>query len=231
MKKTILIAEDNVAILTGLTDFLTHEGFDVVTATDGESALKLYEEGHPDLLILDIMMPGISGWDVCKEIRKKDSSLKIIMLTAKGEETDKVVGLEMGADDYLVKPFSLKELLARIRAVLRRAADNTEQSAEIMSFGDVSINPNTLQGTKSGEQFDVSLREIQLLQYFCANEGVALDRYKILDKIWGVKYGGTTRTLDQHVSKLRHKIEDDPQNPRYIVTVHRVGYRFIADPS
>ncbi|MCA9393971.1 MAG: response regulator transcription factor [Candidatus Omnitrophica bacterium] len=231
MKKTILIAEDNVAILTGLTDFLTHEGFEVVTATDGESALKLYEEEHPDLLILDIMMPGISGWDVCKEIRKRDNSLKIIMLTAKGEETDKVVGLEMGADDYLVKPFSLKELLARIRAVLRRAADNTEQSAEIMSFGDVSINPNTLQGTKSGEQFDVSPREIQLLQYFCANEGMALDRYRILDKIWGVKYGGTTRTLDQHVSKLRHKIEDDPQNPRYIVTVHRVGYRFTAEPS
>ena len=231
MKKTILIAEDNVAILTGLTDFLTHEGFEVVTATDVESALKLYEEEHPDLLILDIMMPGISGWDVCKEIRKRDNSLKIIMLTAKGEETDKVVGLEMGADDYLVKPFSLKELLARIRAVLRRAADNTEQSAEIMSFGDVSINPNTLQGTKSGEQFDVSPREIQLLQYFCANEGMALDRYRILDKIWGVKYGGTTRTLDQHVSKLRHKIEDDPQNPRYIVTVHRVGYRFTAEPS
>lgn len=231
MKKTILIAEDNPAILTGLTDFLSHEGFEVVTATDGESALKLYEDGRPDLLILDIMMPGISGWDVCKEIRKKDNSLKIIMLTAKGEETDKVVGLEMGADDYLVKPFSLKELLARIRAVLRRAADNNEQSAEVLSFGDVTINPNTLQGTKGDQPFDVSPREIQLMQYFCANQGVALDRYKILDKIWGVKYGGTTRTLDQHVSKLRQKIEDDPQNPHYIVTVHRVGYRFVAEPS
>ncbi len=231
MKKTILIAEDNVAILTGLTDFLTHEGFDVITATDGESALRLYGENRPDLLILDIMMPGVSGWDVCKEIRKKDSALKIIMLTAKGEETDKVVGLEMGADDYLVKPFSLKELLARIRAVLRRAADTDEQPAEHIRFGDVQINPNTLQGTKAGAEFDVSPREIQLLQYFMAHQGMALDRYKILDKIWGVKYGGTTRTLDQHVSKLRQKIEDDPQNPRYIVTVHRVGYRFVADAA
>ena len=231
MKKTILIAEDNVAILTGLTDFLTHEGFEVMTATNGEDSLKLYEEHHPDLLILDIMMPGISGWDVCKEIRKKDSALKIIMLTAKGEETDKVVGLEMGADDYLVKPFSLKELLARIRAVLRRAADATDQPLEKIRFGDVQINPNTLQGTKGEQEFDVSPREIQLMQFFISNEGRALDRYKILDKIWGVKYGGTTRTLDQHVSKLRQKIEDDPQNPRYIVTVHRVGYRFVAEPS
>lgn len=229
MKKTILIAEDNVAILTGLTDYLSNEGFEVLTATDGESALSLYEQERPVLLILDIMMPGISGWDVCKEIRKKDSELKIIMLTAKGEETDKVVGLEMGADDYLVKPFSLKELLARIRAVLRRGADTTEKTAERMSFGDVVINPNTLQGSKKGQVFDVSPREIQLLQYFLAHEGEALDRYKILDKIWGVKYGGTTRTLDQHVAKLRQKIEDDPQNPRYVVTVHRVGYRFVKE--
>jgi len=227
-KPIILIAEDNVSILTGITDYLSAEGFEVLTATNGRQALDKYQKEKPDLLILDIMMPELSGYDICKEVRKRDSSTKIIMLTAKGDETDKVVGLEMGADDYMVKPFSLKELLARIRAVLRRTQKaKVEQDVSIIQFGDVSIDPLTLEGSRAGEKFVVSVREVQLLRYFLNNEGRALDRNKILEEIWGVQYGGTTRTLDQHIAKLRQKIEMDPHDPRHIVTVHRVGYRFL----
>lgn len=228
MKFKILVAEDNVAISTGIIDYLSSEGFHIVSAADGRATLNAYKVERPDLIILDIMMPELSGYDVCKEIRKVDQSTKIIMLTAKGDETDKVVGLEMGADDYIVKPFSLKELLARIRAVLRRM-ETTWDAGDMtcIEFGNVSIDPQTLVGRRGNEEFSVSIREIELLKYFLGHSGQALDRNKILEDLWGVQYGGTTRTLDQHIAKLRQKIEHNAQEPKHIITVHRVGYRFV----
>ncbi len=231
MKSQILIAEDNVSILTGIVDYLNAEGFGTTTATNGRQALEKYHQESPDLIILDIMMPELSGYDVCQEIRRSDQLTKIIMLTAKGDETDKVVGLEMGADDYIVKPFSLKELSARIRAVLRRNGTETKPDRpSSLEFGDVRIDTQTLVGYRGDNSFPVSIREIELLQYFLNNEGRALDRNQILEDIWGIHYGGTTRTLDQHIAKLRQKIERSPQDPQHIITVHRVGYRFVRSP-
>jgi DNA-binding response OmpR family regulator len=229
MKQTILVVEDDTAILAGLADLLEGEGFLVHKATNGTKALILYETHKPDLILLDIMIPEKSGYDVCREIRRRDQATAIVMLTAKGEEIDKVVGLEIGADDYIVKPFAVSELLARVRAALRRARPGqsaAKPSDRPISFGNVRIDPTTLRGHKGKREFTLSTREVRLIQLLSEHEGEALDRFKILDEIWGVKYEGTTRTLDQHVAKLRQKIEDDPSDPRHILTVHGVGYRF-----
>jgi DNA-binding response OmpR family regulator len=211
MKQRILVVEDDPSILTAVTDLLEGEGFAVEAASDGAAALARYGEAKPDLVLLDIMIPEKSGFDVCREIRRADPLTPIIMLTAKGEEVDKVVGLELGADDYVVKPFGVNELLARIRTCLRRVG---------------SREPRTLKGRRDGKEFDVSPREMKLLRLFASREGEALDRAFILEEIWGVRYEGTTRTLDQHVAGLRKKIEADPASPRHITTVHGVGYRF-----
>jgi DNA-binding response OmpR family regulator len=231
MKHKILVVEDDPAILDGLVDLLVGEGFEAFPAKDGNKALRLYEDKKPDLILLDIMIPEISGYDVCKQIRRNDATTPIVMLTAKGQEIDKVVGLEIGADDYIVKPFSVNELLARIRAALRRSEAASSQQViddRPLVFGKVRIDPKTLKGKKGKQEFAVTMRELQLLQMFAAHDGEVLHRFKILDEIWGIKYEGTTRTLDQHVAKLRQKIEDDPSNPRYIITVHGVGYRFTS---
>ncbi len=231
MKERILVVEDDQAILMGLCDLLEDEGFTVERASDGEAALEAWARTKPDLILLDVMIPEKSGFDVCREIRRKDALTPIVMLTAKGEEVDKVVGLELGADDYVVKPFAAAELLARVRACLRRSkargveADGRER-AEPMRFADVSIDPLTLRGTKGGVSFAISPREIKLMRLFVTHEGEALDRDTLLNRVWGVRYEGTTRTLDQHIAGLRKKIEDDPANPRHITTVHGVGYRF-----
>jgi DNA-binding response OmpR family regulator len=229
MKEKILVVEDEEAILIGIVDLLTSEGFKVKEAKNGKDALFLYNNEKPDLIILDIMIPEINGYDVCKEIRKNDQLTPIIMLTAKGQELDKVIGLELGADDYMVKPFGIHELLARIRAVLRRknAKPITRDNSPI-SFGDIYIDPAALTGKKGKKEFQITLREIDLLRLFIENKGKVLDRFTLLDKIWGVKYEGTTRTLDQHIAKLRQKIEDDPANPKHILTIHTVGYKFIS---
>jgi len=227
MKQRILVAEDDAAILTGLADLLEGEGFAVVTAVDGAEALSKWDQDRPDLVLLDVMMPEKSGFDVCREIRKRDAGTPVIMLTAKGEEIDKVVGLELGADDYVVKPFGANELLARIRAVLRRGRGKpASRDVRTIQFGEVSVDPRTMMGRRGAEPFDVSPREVALLQLFTSREGEALDRFTILDQVWGVKYEGTTRTLDQHIALLRKKIEADPAHPRHITTVHGVGYRF-----
>ena len=231
MKETILVVEDDAAILSGIVDLLTGEGFKVVSAKDGENALRLYKSEKPDLILLDIMIPEKSGYDVCKEIRRSDAQTPIVMLTAKGEEIDKVVGLEIGADDYVVKPFSVKELLARIRAALRRAGAKPNAKKwddRPIAFGNIKIDPRTLKGRKGKKEFALTLREVQLMQFFVAHEGEALDRGDILEEVWGQKYEGTTRTLDQHVAKLRQKIEADPSTPRHILTVHGLGYRFVS---
>ena len=231
MKQRILVVEDDAAILTGVADLLEGEGFAVVTAVDGTAALARYGEARPDLILLDIMIPETSGLDVCREIRRTDTLTPIIMLTAKGEEVDKVVGLELGADDYVVKPFGVNELLARVRACLRRGrarqGEDPHDEAPI-EFGGVRINPRTLKGKKGGKEFDVSPRELKLLKLFVSREGEALDRSLILEQVWGVRYEGTTRTLDQHVAGLRKKVEENPAAPRHITTVHGVGYRFTS---
>ena len=228
MKNKILVVEDDVHILTGLDDLLTGDGYQVFTARDGEKALSLYKSARPDLILLDIMIPGKSGYDVCKDIRKHDPQTPILMLTAKGQEVDKIIGLELGADDYIVKPFSVNELLARIRAVFRRARvkNNSRPDQSPMQFGDIMIDVRQLKGYKGKKEFAISPREVKLLRLFIDNAGQIVDRWTILDEIWGIEYTGTTRTLDQHIANLRKKIEDNPSQPQFITTVHGVGYRF-----
>jgi DNA-binding response OmpR family regulator len=231
MKDTILVVEDDAAILSGIVDLLEGEGFSVASARDGVKAMRLYHDKKPSLVLLDIMIPEKSGYDVCKEIRREDPHTPILMLTAKGEEVDKVVGLEIGADDYIVKPFGVNELLARIRAALRRAAAKPGTRTwddRPVTFGNVRIDPRTLKGRKGKQEFPVTLREVQLMRFFMEHEGEALDRSLILDEVWGIKYEGTTRTLDQYVARLRQKVESDPANPRHILTIHGLGYRFVA---
>lgn len=233
MQEKILVVEDEPAILTGIADLLTSEGFLVNPARDGKEALSLYEMEKPDLILLDIMIPEKSGYDVCKEIRKKDQNVPILMLTAKGQEVDKVVGLEIGADDYIVKPFGVKELLARIRAALRRNQIKPARKKDDtpVKFSDIFIDPKTLTGRKKKKEFEVIPREIDLLRLFLKHDGEILERFTILNEVWGYQYEGTTRTLDQHIVKLRQKIEDNPSKPKYIITVHGVGYRFCSNPK
>lgn len=230
-KEMILVVEDDRAILIGLKDLLEAEGFAVATAEDGDEALRVYAGEKPSLVLLDIMMPEKSGYDVCREIRKQDDLTPILMLTAKGQEVDKVVGLELGADDYIVKPFGVSELLARVRAGLRRSRTKlAARDRRLVAFGDVVVDPKTYTGRKGEKTFTVSGRELRLLRFFLDHDGQVIERFTLLDEIWGIRYEGTTRTLDQHIAKLRQKIEDDPANPRFIQTVHGVGYRFTSSP-
>jgi len=232
MNKTIiLVAEDDIHIRIGLTDTLESEGYQVVEAGDGNEALDAFERETPDLVLLDVMMPGKSGYDVFRAIRTKDALVPVIMLTAKGEEIDKVVGLKLGADDYITKPFGIHELLARIDAVLRRArisksppADDRDNAP--FTFAGFTVDPKRFKMTDANKSFDVSKREIDLLRLFAGHPGEVLDRDTILNRIWGVEYRGTTRTLDQHIAILRKKIEKKPAAPEIITTVHGVGYRF-----
>jgi DNA-binding response OmpR family regulator len=217
--ETILVVEDDPAIVTGLRDLLKASGYAVTVARDGLRALAEFRRLKPDLVLLDIMIPEKSGYDVLREIRKTDSLTPVLMLTAKS--------LELGADDYIVKPFGMQELLARIRAARRRSGREIHKpQAGPFSFGVVTIDPGTLTGTRSGAGFSITMRELKLLEMFLENEGQVLSRDAILDAVWGMKYGGTTRTLDQHIAKLRQKVEEDPAQPRHILTVHTVGYRF-----
>jgi len=228
-KDLVLVVEDDRAILTGLKDLLETEGYAVSTAENGDEALRAYARDKPALVLLDIMIPEKSGYDVCREIRKTDDRTPILMLTAKGQEVDKVVGLELGADDYIVKPFGVSELLARVRAGLRRARTRAAApEAAPIAFGEVTVDPQTYSGRRGGTTFAVSARELRLLRYFLDHDGQVVERFTLLDEIWGIRYEGTTRTLDQHIAKLRQKIEDDPAQPRFIRTVHGVGYRFVS---
>ncbi|MBN2444317.1 MAG: response regulator transcription factor [Spirochaetales bacterium] len=231
-KERILVVEDDIPILTGLVDLLEGEGYAVSSAEDGNMGLELYHHTQPDLVLLDIMLPHRSGYDVCREIRKNDPVTPVIMLTAKSQEVDKVVGLELGADDYIVKPFGVRELCARIRAALRRTSVFlNEKNEDIIQFGDVRIDPRTFTGKKGAKEFTVTLRELNLLRLFLSRKGEVLDRFTILDEIWGIRYEGTTRTLDQHIAKLRQKIEENPALPQYIITIHTVGYKFVSEPG
>lgn len=225
----ILIAEDDPHIRQGLADTLESEGYQVSAACDGEDALRLFAEAAPQLVLLDVMMPGLSGYDVCGQIRQENPRVPILMLTAKGEEIDKVVGLEKGADDYVTKPFGVHELLARIRALLRRAhADSAfpeESLPEEFVLGSSTVNRSRYELTRGKHTFPLSARELRLLEVFYLHPGEVLDRNRLLNDVWGIEYLGTTRTLDQHIAQLRKKIEEDPSAPCVILTVHGVGYR------
>ncbi|MCP4722062.1 MAG: response regulator transcription factor [Desulfobacteraceae bacterium] len=226
----ILVAEDDINIRTGLVDTLESEDYQVIEAKDGRQAMAAFKTGFFDLVLLDVMMPEKSGYDVCRDIRASNKDVPIIMLTAKGEEIDKVVGLQLGADDYITKPFGVHELLARIAAVLRRSkrqkSDHKDRPQEIFMFGEFEVNPKTFKLASAGRTIDLSERELKLIQYFYAHKGEVLSRDNMLNAVWGIDYLGTTRTLDQHIAQLRKKLESDPANPVLIKTVHGVGYRY-----
>ena len=228
----VLVAEDDHNIRTGLIDTLESEGYHAAGAADGIQALKMFEKDKYDLVILDIMMPGKSGYDVCREIRSQNEDVPVIILTAKGEEIDKVVGLQLGADDYITKPFGVHELLARISAVLRRSMRSKstvvqeEKTPDSFTFGSVLIDAIQYRIRKGKRVVDLSDRELQLLKYFYSHPNEVLSRDRLLNAVWGIDFFGTTRTLDQHIAQLRKKIEPDPGHPTVITTVHGVGYRY-----
>ncbi len=222
----ILIVDDEPEMIRGLEDNLHFEGYQTITASDGERGLALALSEAPDLIVLDLMMPGLSGWDVCRTLRQKGLDIPVIMLTARGEEVDQVRGLEMGADDYVTKPFSLRELLARIRAVLRRPGPR--QKFEAFTFGDVRLQLRTRQLFKAGREVRLTRKEFELLRYLVEHRDEVLTRDRLLNEVWGYEQFPTTRTVDTHVLRLRQKFETDPEHPAYIVTVHGQGYRFVS---
>jgi DNA-binding response OmpR family regulator len=234
MKKTrILVAEDDANIRTGLVETLESEGYTALSAADGEQALALFRQHAFDLVLLDIMMPKKSGYDVCREMRAASQSVPIIMLTAKGEEVDKVVGLQLGADDYVTKPFGVHELLARIMAVLRRVraarpagSGRGPAGPGTFTFGTAEIDVRRYRARLGRKTVDLSPRELALLQMFHAHPGEVLSRDRLLNEIWGIEYYGTTRTLDQHIAQLRKKIAPRARRTQVITTVHGVGYRY-----
>lgn len=223
----ILIVEDEPDMALGLRDNFEYEGYEVAVAADGQQGLDQAIRDNPDLIILDVMLPKVSGLDVCRHLRSKGVDLPIIMLTARGQEIDKIVGLEMGADDYVTKPFSIKELLARVRAHLRR---KTKQVADLdtYKFGDVVLEFKSYQATKGGEAIELSPREFELMKYFIQHRGETITRDRLLDEVWGYDNYPFTRTVDNHIAKLRQKVEPAPSDPQYIITVHRVGYKFLG---
>jgi DNA-binding response OmpR family regulator len=221
----ILIVDDEKPIVDSIKYTLYKEGYDVVVSYDGEDALEKVKKENPDLIILDIMLPKLSGLEVCRIIRRT-SNVPIIMLTAKGEDMDKVIGLELGADDYVPKPFSMRELVARIKAVLRRTKlpVNMVKTKERLEFDDVVIDIKGRTVTKRGVQIDLSPKEFDLLVTLAENEGRVMSREYLLSHVWGEDFYGDDRTVDVHIRWLREKLEDDPSNPKYIQTVRGIGY-------
>jgi DNA-binding response OmpR family regulator len=231
--RRVLIVEDDEAMSVALRDGFAYEGYEVSLAKDGEAALELARRGPVDLMILDVMLPKMTGLDVCKRLRGDGSAVPIIMLTARGQEIDKVLGLKLGADDYVTKPFGFMELLARAEAVLRRAAGSAGGAGnagappplESCQLGDLALDFRRHQAAKGGRPVELSAREWELLGYFIRHRGEVVSRERLLDDVWGYNAVPFTRTVDMHVAKLRKKIEDDPAEPRLLVTVHRLGYR------
>jgi len=221
--KKILIVEDEPAMVRLLRDNFVYEGYEVVVATDGEAALHLAFEQKPHLILLDIMLPKLDGLSVCRRLRERHLDTPILMLTARNLEQDKVTGLRIGADDYLTKPFSVAELLARTEAVLRRTG---QTRIETYRFGDIVVNFSSFEATKAGQPIDLSPREYEILRYLIEHRGQVISRTEMLDRIWGYDSQALTRTVDSHIANLRQKIEDVPAQPAYIQTVHRIGYKF-----
>jgi len=223
----VLLAEDDDLTRDGLAEVLTEEGYDVALATDGSTALASFREQQPDFVCLDIMMPGMNGYDVCRAIRRTDPDIPIIFISAKSEEIDKVVGFEIGADDFIVKPFGVREVVARIRAVTRRCiAASPSPRRNSFEIADLVIHPDELRALRGDQSIELSLRDVSLLELFSTNAGKVLDRNTIFNHCWGEDYFPNSRTLDQHISQLRKRIELTPKSPRIIRTVHGAGYRY-----
>ena len=223
----IFIAEDELNMRKGLQDNLEFEGYEVNCAEDGEEALEQIKKNSYDLIILDVMMPKMSGFDVCKAARKIGIETPIILLTAKGEEIDKVLGLELGADDYVTKPFSLRELLARIKAILRRSGNKVSPSGVFEKIGNLNINFTAYTANSNGKEISLSHKEFEILSYLWKKRNTTVSRDDLLNEVWGYEESPTTRTVDNFILKLRQKIEKDPNNPKIILTVHGVGYKLI----
>lgn len=221
----ILIVEDDPAMAVALRDGFEFEKYAVLMAGDGEEGLRMAARDDHDLMILDVMLPKKSGLDVCRELRRNGSRTPIIMLTARGQEIDKIVGLQLGADDYVTKPFSFMELLARVEAVLRRTT--RVGAGEAYSFGDVTLDFRTYQATKSALPIELTPREFRILRYFIDHAGEVVTRESLLNHVWGYDSAAFTRTVDTHMARLRQKVEDAPAEPRHLITVHRSGYKFV----
>ena len=222
----VLIIEDEPTLIIGLRDSCEYEGYDVVVATDGEEAIHKACDTTPDIILLDIMLPKMSGLDVCRNLRSRGVSAPIIMLTARSQEIDKVVGLEAGADDYVTKPFGLNELLARMRAHLRRATKRVAD-IDVYRFGDIELDFKRYRASKGGRELELTPREFKVLKCFILHREEVVTREQLLDEVWGYDNFPISRTVDNHIAKLRQKIEDVPTKPEYLITIHGVGYKFI----
>lgn len=230
MKTKVLIVEDDPHILLGLEEVLKSDGFDVAVCNRGDQAIDAVRKHRPALVLLDVMLPGLSGYDICKQLRAKKVATPILMLTAKGQEIDKVVGLDLGADDYVTKPFGVRELLARIHALLRRtaAAPSSEANAQApFQIGSATIDPKTFQLKRGKATEELTPKELKVLQLFAAHPGEVLSRDRLLNDVWGYNYYGTTRTLDQVIVQLRKKLGDNGDDPKHLLTVHGVGYKLL----
>jgi DNA-binding response OmpR family regulator len=232
MKTKILIVEDDPHILLGLEEVLKSEGYESASCNRGDEAVAAVAKFQPSLIVLDVMLPGASGYDICKQLRAKKISAPILMLTAKGQEIDKVVGLDLGADDYVTKPFGVRELLARIQALLRRSAGGSSASNQVadenpFKIGVATIDPKTFQVKRGRAMEELTAKELKLLQVFHSHAGEVLSRDKLLNEVWGYNYYGTTRTLDQVIVQLRKKLGDNGNEPKHLLTIHGVGYKLV----
>lgn len=224
---TILIIEDEEDLLNGLEINMAREGYQVLKATTGEEGMRQALKEYPSLIILDVMLPGMSGLDVCRELRLKGFGAPIIMLTAKAEETDRVVGLEIGADDYVTKPFGIRELVARVRVCLRRSSGATGSLVRYR-FADIELDFDKLQATRNGESLDLTVKEYDILRLLIGCRGEAVSRDRLLSEVWGYEACPSTRTVDNHILKLRKKLEADPANPDHILSIYGHGYKFVG---
>ena len=223
----ILVIEDDPSILRGLADNLRFESYEVLTAADGEIGCRMIREHKPDLIILDLMLPKMSGYELCRKARGEGVTTPILMLTARGEEADRVLGLDLGADDYVTKPFSVRELLARVRALLRRAQPPNAPPDELR-FEDVEVDFRSYEARKGGQPLEMTRKEFQLLRALAARAGEVVTRDELLNEVWGYENYPSTRTVDNHIASLRTKLETNPADPRHLKTVHGVGYKFVA---
>ena len=221
----VLIVEDDESMAVALKDGFAYEGYSVTLAKDGAAGMRMACEGNHDLVVLDVMLPKVSGLDILRRVRGDGGKVPVIMLTARGQEIDKVLGLKLGADDYVTKPFSFMELMARVEAVLRRTSGQAG-TLDSYQFGDLKVNFRTFEATRNGEAISLTAREFKILMYLVEHRGEVLPREKLLGAVWGYDSIPVTRTVDMHIAKLRKKIESTPADPRYIVTVHGVGYKF-----
>jgi DNA-binding response OmpR family regulator len=227
---TVLAIEDDPAILRGLADNLRFEGYEVITATDGETGYRLQQERKPDLILLDLMLPRMSGFEFCRKLRGEGIQTPVLMLTARSEEPDRVLGLDLGADDYVTKPFSVRELMARVRALLRRSQSGSEGSPDLpddLHFGGMDIDFRSYEARRNGEPVEMTRKEFAILRFLASRAGDVVTRDDLLNEVWGYESYPSSRTVDNHVAGLRAKLERDSSQPEHIKTVHGVGYKFV----